>query len=134
MQAKVKWDRGAWWVITHYLGKRKKKRVGPTKANKREAERVAKKVNAALALGAFHPSDSRECTLTVEQLAARWLRTEILLPLDRGKDGAVAPKTAQIHQNHIKKRIVPFLGAREASSLRIADVQKIGRASCRERV
>ena len=123
MAAKVKWDRGAWWVFTHYQGKRKKKRIGPTKADKRNAEKIAKKIDAALALGAFRPSDSRECTLTVEQLAARWLRTEILLPLDRGLNGAVAPKTAQIHQNHIKKRIVPFLGTREASSLRIADVQ-----------
>ena len=49
MAAKVKRDRDAWWVVTHYEGKRRKKRVGSTKAKKREAEQIAKKINAALA-------------------------------------------------------------------------------------
>ena len=53
MAAKVKWDRDAWWVITHYGGKRRKHRVGPTKAHKREAQQIAKKINAAIALGTF---------------------------------------------------------------------------------
>ena len=37
MAAKVKWDRGAWWVFTHFEGKRTKKRVGATKIDKRQA-------------------------------------------------------------------------------------------------
>jgi hypothetical protein len=55
MAAKVKWDREAWWVFTHYEGKRKKKRVGPTKADKRDADKIARQINAALALGTFKP-------------------------------------------------------------------------------
>ena len=51
MAAKVRRLRDAWWVVTHYEGKRKKKRVGTTKRHKREAEEIAKKINAALALG-----------------------------------------------------------------------------------
>ena len=50
MASKVKWDRGAWWVVTHHAGKRKKKRVGPTKADKRHAQQIAEKINAALEL------------------------------------------------------------------------------------
>jgi len=61
MASKVKWEREAWWVFTHYEGKRRKKRVGSTKAHKREAEQIAKKINAALALGQFKP-DSEERT------------------------------------------------------------------------
>ena len=50
MAAKIKWDRGAWWVFTHYDGRRKKKRIGPTKADKRRAERIAEKIDAKLVL------------------------------------------------------------------------------------
>ena len=53
MGAKVKWYRGAWHVDIHHARTRKKKRVGPTKADKREAEQIAKKVNAKIALGSF---------------------------------------------------------------------------------
>ncbi len=108
MAAKVKWDRGAWWVVTHYQRTRQKNRVGPTKAHRREAEQIAKKVNAALALGTFKPhGETIERTITLAAVARRWLRTEIELPLERGLDGAVAPKTAQLHRVHLEKRILP---------------------------
>jgi len=56
MAAKVCWYRNAWWVRTRWGGNRKKdRRIGTTKADKRLAEEIAKKVNAALALGAFRP-------------------------------------------------------------------------------
>ena len=47
MSAKVRFDRGAWWVITHYEGKRKRKRVGPTKSDRRDAEQIAKQITRA---------------------------------------------------------------------------------------
>ena len=59
MAAKVQWMREAWWVITHYERKRKKRRVGATAAHKREAEEIARKINAALALGTFQPEKPR---------------------------------------------------------------------------
>ena len=40
MAAKVRRERGAWWIHVHFAGRRKKKRVGPTKADKREAEMI----------------------------------------------------------------------------------------------
>jgi len=93
-------------------------------ADKRQAEETVRKVNGALALGTFSlKGDAPKTQLTLAELTSRWLRTEIILPLRRGLEGAVAPKTAQIHENHINKRIKPFLGTHEVSSLRIADIQ-----------
>ena len=49
MAAKVTWYRDAWWVRTRWAGNRKKdRRIGPSKADKRAAEEIAKKINAAL--------------------------------------------------------------------------------------
>ena len=72
MAAKVKWERGAWWVITHYDGKRKKRRVGSTKKKKTEAEEIAKKINGALALGTFKPDREREKAIPCEAELWRW--------------------------------------------------------------
>ena len=75
MAAKVKWDRGAWWVFTHYQGKRKKKRVGATKAHKREAEQIARKINGALALGTFAPDPTQKKSLPGDAELRGWLET-----------------------------------------------------------
>ncbi len=75
MAAKVKFDRGAWWVFTHFQGKRKKKRVGPTKQNKREAEQIAKKINAALALGTFTAGAEEPKPLPCDAELQRWHTT-----------------------------------------------------------
>ena len=74
MAAKVKWDRGAWWIFTHYRGRRTKKRFGPSKSDKRQAEAVARKIDAALALGTFSPEDASEAIPCAEELQ-RWHRT-----------------------------------------------------------
>ena len=46
MAAKVRFDRGAWWVVIHHNGKRQKTRLGVTKADKRQAEKIAEQANA----------------------------------------------------------------------------------------
>ena len=75
MAAKVKWDRGAWWVFTHHNRKRTKKRVGPTKAHKRQAEEIAKKINAALALGQYQAPTTGRKSLPCDAALRRWHRT-----------------------------------------------------------
>ena len=75
MASKVKWERGAWWVFTHYDGKRKKKRIGTTKAKKREAEQIAKTINAALALGAFEPESHSKKSLPCDAQLRSWHET-----------------------------------------------------------
>jgi len=125
MAAKVKWDREAWWIFTHHHGKRTKKRIGPTKAHKRQAEGIAKKINAALALGTFGAQNERSVSPTLRELADRWLRVEIDVPLSRGLENAVAPKTARLYRGHLEARVIPCLGDRYVREIGVAEVQSL---------
>ena len=111
MAAKVKFDRGAWWVFTHYQGKRKKKRIGPTKANKREAEQIARKINAALALGTFSTEQRR--TLPCDAEIRRW-------------HTAYAPTMKLSYrlstESLIRIHLVPFFGSKDLRELREVDL------------
>jgi hypothetical protein len=113
MAAKVKFDRGAWWVFTHYEGKRKKKRVGSTKAHKREAEEIAKKINAALALGTFasetRVSEAIPCDMELE----RWQRT-YAPTLKRSSEAAAI--------GLIRNHLAPFFGSRDLRELTESDI------------
>ncbi len=76
MAAKVQLYRGAWWVMTHANGKRHRKRVGPKANDKRIAEDIAKKINAALALGTFNPTQREEQKpIPTEGRLREWHRT-----------------------------------------------------------
>ena len=76
MAAKVCWYREAWWVRTRWGGNKKKdRRIGRTKAHKREAEAIARTINAALALGSFGQDAERGKPLHCDAELRRWLRT-----------------------------------------------------------
>ena len=76
MGAKVVCYREAWWVRTHFAGtKKKEKKVGPTKADKRRAEKIAKKINGALALGTFKPDAETSKALPCDAELRRWHTT-----------------------------------------------------------
>lgn len=92
MSAKVRKVNGAWWVDTHHAGRRRKKRVGPTAADKREAEKIAKKINAALALCTFASSNVEAEQVPFLTFAQTWLRQEIELPISLGHEGLPAPR------------------------------------------
>src|SRR5215470_1979946 len=113
MAAKVQWMREAWWVVTHYEGKRKKRRVGTTAAHKREAEEMARKINAALALGTFAPDREREKALPCADELRRWHQTyaPTLKP-------ATEEESARIIRNHL----APFFGAKDLRALREEDL------------
>ena len=113
MAAKVKFDRGAWWVFTHYQGKRKKKRVGPTKANKREAEEIAKKINGALALGTFRAGAEESKPLPCDAELRRWHTT--YAPTFKPSFEA---ESARVIKNHL----IPFFGAKDLCAIREEDV------------
>ena len=125
MAAKVKKDRGAWWVITHYEGKRKKNRIGPTKSHKREAEQIAKKINAKIALGEFQPDAGRTAALPFASYATNWLHNEVELPIDRGVATALSPATAELHERHIRLYLSPFFESQDVAEIRVADVQRL---------
>ncbi len=123
MAAKVKWDRGAWWVVTHHDGKRRRKRVGASRDDKREAEEIAKKINAALALGIFEPDKKTPEPVPFDRYARDWLRREVKLPIERGVGGALAPSTALLHERHVHRYLIPFFGDKDLRELRVTDVQ-----------
>ncbi len=75
MAAKVVWYRNSWWVRTHAAGKKHDRKVGPTKAHKREAGEIARKINAALALGQYEPKGRTEKPLPCDIALRQWHRT-----------------------------------------------------------
>ncbi len=113
MAAKVKWERDAWWVFTHYEGKRKKRRIGPTKAHQREAEEIARKINAALALGTFAPNAVTARPLPCDDELRRWHR-------------AYAPTMKPSYEAHtrrlIDQHLAPFFGATNLGDIREEDL------------
>lgn len=113
MAAKVKWDRGAWWVITHYHGKRKKRRVGPTKSDKREADEIARKVNAALTLGAFPKEDEEPMPVPCNQALRRW---------HSAYSPTLKPATVDLTEGIIENHLVPYFGSRDLRGIRESDL------------
>jgi Phage integrase, N-terminal SAM-like domain len=113
MAAKVKWERGAWWVFTHYEGKRKKRRIGPTKSHQRDAAEIARKINAALALGTFVPDASTAKSLPCDDELRRWHR-------------AYAPTMKPSYEAHtrrlIEQHLAPFFGAKNLGDIREEDL------------
>jgi hypothetical protein len=113
MAAKVKWDRSAWWVHTHYEGKRKKRRVGTTAAHKREAEEMARKINASLALGTFAPDREREKALPCDAELRRWHATY----------APTMKATSEVaFRGLIENHLAPFFGSRSLREIREADL------------
>ena len=111
MAAKVKWDRRAWWVFTHYDGKRKKKRIGTSKADKRRAEQIAHKINAALALGTFRPDppSALPCDAELRQWHTAYSPT-------MKYSYRLSTRTV------IDKHLIPFLGSTDIREIREIDL------------
>ena len=51
MAAKVQKVNGAWWLVIHHNTNKLRKRIGTTNADKREAQMVARHINAQITLG-----------------------------------------------------------------------------------
>src|SRR4030095_4082042 len=115
--------KGAWWVVTHYRGKRRKKRFGPMSDEKRQAEEVAKKINAKLVLGEFAPS-GRGKTLPFGEFAELWLRREVELPLEREMKGHLAPGTARACRLQLDVHLKPHFKDVELRSIGLSEVQR----------
>jgi integrase len=122
MAAKVQWDREAWWVFTHYEGKRRKKRVGPTKIHKREAERIAEKVNAAIALGTFTFERKPQKPLPCNTELRRWHTTY---------SPTFKPSFEQESDRIIEQHLAPFFGSIDLREIREDHLLRYIRAKLR---
>ncbi len=113
MAAKVQWKRGAWWVFTHHHGRRSVKRFGASADHRRQAERAAEKVNAALALGAFGVDRPVEKAIPCDAELRKWLVA--YGPTLKHSYEAEARRT-------IEKNLVPHFGSRDLRLLREPDL------------
>lgn len=109
MSAKVQWYRGAWWVMTHANRRRWRKRVGPSKEAKREAEEIARKLNAALALGVFNPDAKPQKPLPLGQVLRDWHRRYSVTFKPRYQETSLAL---------IEAHLLPAFGAVDLRELR----------------
>ena len=77
MAAKVRQERGCYWLVVHHDGRRTKRRFGPTKEDKRRAVKAAEEINHRLALG-LHASEASEGEakpLPLDAQLREWHRT-----------------------------------------------------------
>jgi len=127
MAAKVVWYRGAWWVRTHYGGKKRDRRIGPSNDDKRAARKIAEQTNAKLVLGEFHPAEEtpEEQPVRFDEFAASWFRTEILIPCERGLAGALSPNSVRQREEGVRVYLIPFFGTTDVRRLRVADIQRL---------
>jgi len=114
MASKVVWYREAWWVRTRWDGDKKRdRRIGPTREHKREAEEIARKINAALALGTFTPDREETKPLACDEELRRWHE---------------AHKVTMSHSyeintcGHIEKHLIPHFGSKDLRTLTEEDL------------
>src|SRR5262245_2737529 len=121
MGVKVRHDRGAWWVLVHHRGNRWKKRVG---ADKSAALEVARGMQRRLAAGEFDAGKPQpEAPVPFSEFAARWLRTEVELPIERELGDRLAPGTAEVYRMQVDVHLGPWFRERDVRSIGAADVQ-----------
>jgi len=106
MAAKLREKDGFYWVVVHYHGQRKWKKIG---TDKREALKVVVKINAQLALGEFS-MDTKKAAQTVENALQHWY--DDYRP-------TLSDSFAQLAEINIRRHLVPFFGA-----LRLDEVEE----------
>lgn len=110
----VCWYRDAWWVRIRWNANRKKdRRIGPSKTDKRAAEEIAKKVNAALVMGTFQPDALERVPLPFGQHLRDWhLRYSVTFK----------PRYQETSLGLIEKHLVPFFGAMDLREIREQEI------------
>jgi hypothetical protein len=117
--------KSSWWVAIHHDGKRRMKRVGPTKADRHRAKKVAEQVNAAIIRSEYRPDQTGPEPLPFDLYATEWLRREVTTPAERHVEGALSLATAALHKRHVNRYLAPFFGSRDIRSLGVAEVQDL---------
>ena len=119
MAAKVVWYRDAWWLRVHHKGKKKDRRLGPTKADQRQAEEIARKVNAAIALGQYGAAKERQAALPCDAELQRWLTSYA---------PTMKPSYEESVRGLICNHLVPYFGDKDLRNIREADLLSFTRS------
>jgi len=121
MAARIRFDRGAWWVVVHHDGRRWKKRVGP---DKRMAQDLAKRIQAKLVLGELASGKPKEDDpIPFADFGRRWLRAEVLIPSERGLEGALAQNSVRQREEGLRVYLIPFFGDTDVRKIRVAEAR-----------
>ncbi len=121
MAAKVRRDsKGVYWVVVHYKGRRKKKRVG---RDQRVAEQIAKQIQAKLVLGEFDADEPKESEVPFAAFAQDWLWREVELPIERNLRDRLAAGTARVNRLQVDVHLTPYFGQSDLRSISLREVQ-----------
>ena len=113
MGAKVVWYRNSWWVRTHHRGRKRDRKIGPTKAHKRDAEAISRKVNAAIELGTYGGPEARQRTLPCDAELRRWHTTY---------SPTFKPSFELESSRTIRNHLAPFFGSTDLREIGEADL------------
>ena len=117
MAAKVyKRKDGSWWVRTHHAGKKSEKRFGPSKREKAQAEKVAEKINAMIALGQYEPDRGASAVpeeIPLDQFLWDW--HALYLNTFRASYRETSESIIRVH-------LAPYFGASDLRGLKESDL------------
>lgn len=117
MSARVRFWKGSYWVFVHAQGKRRTRKIGPTKTDKKRAERIAEQVNAALTAGTYNPEEPSP--LPCADALSGWLDAHgaTLKPSYRRSAGGV-----------IRNHLAPWFGDRDLREITEEDLLALARS------
>jgi len=122
--AKVRKINGAWWIIVHAQGRRRKRRIGASAGDKRRAERIADQLTRDLAAGRFkfegeEARDDAPKALPCDSELRKWIAAYA---------STLKPSTETESHRIIEKQLVPFFGSRDLHELRESDLLEFVKA------
>ncbi len=120
MAAKVQWYRNAWWVVVHDRGKRIKKRIGPSKEDKRRATEAARKANALIVARALGISEvKRENPIACDVELRRWHLSYA---------PTMKKSYEELTRGHIHRHLIPHFGSTDLRRLTESNLLEFIRA------
>lgn len=114
MGAKVKKLRGNWTLVVHDQGRRKHHKVGPTDADRRDAEKAAREINARMTLGAFELPNPTVDALPCDRELNRWLDL---------RSPSLKPTTRKLNAGLIANHLIPHFGSKDLREIRESHVR-----------
>src|SRR6188768_3229180 len=103
MGVKLRFKKGAWWLVIDHQGRRKSKKIG----DRETAVVTAKKVREALIAGDLRCT-APETGQTLADYAREWVN---------GIKGNLKASTVSFYGDNLRRYVLPFLGTRAVADL-----------------
>src|SRR5262245_40487483 len=110
MGVRVRFWKGAWWVVGNQQGKRKAKRIG----DRETALKVARLIRERIAAGELYLGASNDETLEI--YASAWLK---------GLRGNLKASTIAFYSENLRRHVLPMLGRRPLAAIVRADCRDL---------